>query len=484
MQTKYGTGTYGIFCLLLMLAGARERRYRGWLLDHRNQPAGPKLLAALTHAPEAAIRRALRVLSREDIGLLERVPLPDFDAISVPASRRAGSRGGSGDGAETPGGGNSAGPLLDGDGTAGAGTRTDSCAGERRGGDPDADRSIATGVSGDGGAARPGAPGRAGGHVYGNGNGLRPPERSTATASASANRADANASAVPDRRPPKASGGDAPSGQADANADANAATDPGPRPPRAAGEDAGGQADERAQPTADGDGGDGDGEGAATPTATPTAIVRDLPGGVCEIELSEGGGGPPPAGAEAEAEGPTRADPAPGGGGDIPAVGAAEQARADPRAGADRAGPLPPRPGPPRRGPHPPGPPGEPEAVAGEIYAAVYPSPAAEAAGARQGGDGSTPIGLDRFRCRERAAFAGVWASVLCLGLSDGELAELRRRLVGEAGALGKKGIGRVRKTRGAILIALAGRIIEERVGPARWAAAKRGLRLSRSAAG
>ena len=119
------------------------------------------------------------------------------------------------------------------------------------------------------------------------------------------------------------------------------------------------------------------------------------------------------------------------------------------------------------------------EAVANAGYVALYPDGHAELVAARHGGDGGTPETVERFRARERGAFASTWQAVLRAELPDGELGDVYARFVGEAGRLARKRV-KVRKGRGAILLSWVAKHVRKRIGEARWAAAKGGLRIAR----
>ena len=91
-----------IFDDLREIAANRSRCYRGYLLDEKNQPATEKKIAQWVGLEPSECRRVLKELA--DIGLIERVPLPEFDITEneIPRkskrrsdrSRKPGSRGG------------------------------------------------------------------------------------------------------------------------------------------------------------------------------------------------------------------------------------------------------------------------------------------------------------------------------------------------------------------------------------------------------
>ena len=66
----------GVLDELSALAGTMERRYRGYLLNARLQPATQAELAARLDLPRDEMLKALKALER--VGLIERVPMPEF----------------------------------------------------------------------------------------------------------------------------------------------------------------------------------------------------------------------------------------------------------------------------------------------------------------------------------------------------------------------------------------------------------------------
>jgi hypothetical protein len=66
----------GVLDELSALAGTMERKYRGYLLNARLQPATLAELAARLDLPRADMLAALKALER--VGLVERVPMPEF----------------------------------------------------------------------------------------------------------------------------------------------------------------------------------------------------------------------------------------------------------------------------------------------------------------------------------------------------------------------------------------------------------------------
>jgi len=214
-------------------------------------------------------------------------------------------------------------------------------------------------------------------------------------------------------------------------------------------------------------------------------VARELLGGVVEVGVETAD----PHGADADADaGPTADEPTgadPGGAArqrrDKPAAVAGGRSGADPSRGGAASGRAPPAGAPPPAG----GPAivHDCEAVADRVYCELYPDGAAELLAARQGGDGGTPESLERFRARERGAFASAWQAVLRAELPAGELGDVYSRIVGEGGRLARKRV-KVRKTRGAILLSWLTKHMQKRIGEGRWAAAKGGLRIARQAAG
>lgn len=76
----------GVFDELLALAGTLGATHRGYLLDAKLRPAGPASLAARLGLPRADMVAAIKAL--EKVGLLERVPLPQF---AEPSDEEAGA---------------------------------------------------------------------------------------------------------------------------------------------------------------------------------------------------------------------------------------------------------------------------------------------------------------------------------------------------------------------------------------------------------
>ncbi len=70
---------HGIFVALRSLTAPLERVYRGYLLDSRLGPMAEKTLARRLHLDAKRLRYALTSLAEVD--LIERVPLPDFEAL-------------------------------------------------------------------------------------------------------------------------------------------------------------------------------------------------------------------------------------------------------------------------------------------------------------------------------------------------------------------------------------------------------------------
>jgi len=90
-----------------------------------------------------------------------------------------------------------------------------------------------------------------------------------------------------------------------------------------------------------------------------------------------------------------------------------------------------------------------PDQVAAIIYATLYPDHEAEVIGARKGGDGGTPVTVDRFKRKECGAFASKWSEMLALNLPGLDLRGQYNRAVKEAAKIAAAR-GRVKKTRGA----------------------------------
>jgi hypothetical protein len=359
LARKGGLEAWGVYTLLLKLAGNRSRNYRGYLLDHRNRPASARMIGELVHVPEATVKKALAVLASPEIGMMERVELPDFEAMAAPVSRRARGAG------EQLAYGQAMGSSMP-DYTTPIDERRD-FSGRARAGYVQTPRGPGEipEVSGGVDAWRPGAPGRAGGNV--NTNGQRP------TANGQQEQRTETAETASACRPSARTLAGEQAGVCRATQDANAPATPTPTPPTLATARQGAEeqqrppaADGRAEqrqaeppPTADADERQGEPPTTADADAGGGVTVRDLPGGVSEVSFvreAEGAGppplptrpaepGPPPDVPLADrADGPTwptwptEADPGPGAAAapmrTEPRAEGPPQAEADPRSGS------------------------------------------------------------------------------------------------------------------------------------------------------
>ena len=466
---KNGWQALAILDELTRVLTARSVALRWYLVggDFRAATAG-EVAQWIAHPDVRAVRAALRVL--EAVGLLERVPAPDF-AAAHREDRKAVARNAPVAHDEPESGEDR--PAAAVGGTV-SGAAPEKCAENgssqaekratfrrgagQRGGDPSRLETI-DGETGDAESASPGGSAdrqtRSRLQDAASAPSAPPPDGKTADGPPAVAGCEGGGMAgVPRKRAgPAASEADPPT------------TQPAPTPPRA---DDGEDADD-AEARDDGE----------------RVVARELRGGVVEVGVETAD----PHGADADADaGPTADEPTgadPGGAArqrrDKPAAVAGGRSGADPSRGGAASGRAPPAGAPP-----PGGGPGivhDCEAVADRVYCELYPDRAAELVAARQGGDGGTPETVERFRARERGAFGSAWQAVLRAELPAGELAEVYGRIVGEAGRLARKRC-KIRKGRGAILLAWLGKHMAKGIGGPRWAAAKGGLRIARQAAG